>query len=171
MGSRRADASRCSGFTVIELVTVVAVTAIVVAVGYSAYRTYAVRAEVAEGIALARRQQELITIAFHHYGGVPTATTPAELSGGHGEISDVVKSITLENGRIDVLYGGRADEAISGRRLSLSPYETATLEVVWVCGNEIAGPGLHPLGFAGGGPQAVQVASTVEARFLPAACR
>lgn len=157
--------STAGGLAVIELIAVICVTAIVAALAYSAYRTYVVRAQVAEGMAAAHRLQDLVAAAFRNGAGVPAATDE------HHSAGDYVESISLENGRIDLVYGNRADATISGRQLSLTPYETASLDVVWVCGNQIPGAGLHPLGFAGGGPQAVQVASTIEARFLPAACR
>ena len=77
----------------------------------------------------------------------------------------------MDDGRIDIIYGGQADSAIAGRRISLTPYETAAPDIVWLCGNEIPEPGLQPLGFAGGGCQARQIPTTIEARYLPPACR
>jgi hypothetical protein len=68
-------------------------------------------------------------------------------------------------------FGNAASDAIAGRRLSLTPYETVSRKVVWLCGNAIPGPGLHPLGFAAGGPHAQQIPTTVESRYLPARCR
>jgi hypothetical protein len=70
-----------------------------------------------------------------------------------------------------VLYGAQADPSIAGRRISLTPYETVEGSVVWLCGNETPGPGLKPLGFAGGTRQAAQIPTTIEARYLSGPCR
>lgn len=162
---------RCRGFTVVELAAVIAVTGVVGTVGYSAWRTYAVRAQVAEGATAARAAQKAIVGAFRGSGEVPASA--AELKGGPAIASGgrLVESISVDNGRIDLVFGREADRAIAGRRLSLTPYETATSEILWVCGNDIPGPGERPLGFVGGGRRAQQIATTVESRYLPAGCR
>jgi hypothetical protein len=83
----------------------------------------------------------------------------------------LVESVEIVDGRIDILFGSRADGAIAGRRISLTPYETADMEIVWICGNQAPGPGLAPLGFASGGRQAAQLPTTIEARYLRPECR
>jgi hypothetical protein len=44
-------------------------------------------------------------------------------------------------------------------------------DIVWICGNALPGAGLEPLGFAGGARRAVQTITTIDARYLPSACR
>ena len=110
-----------------------------------------------------------VTEAFLRHGEVP-AILEAPL--GHLEdASRFVESVRIVNGRIDVLYGQQADPSIAGRRISLTPYETVDRHVVWLCGNEAPDPGLQPLGFADGGRQAVQIPTTIEARYLSGPCR
>ena len=50
-------------------------------------------------------------------------------------------------------------------------FEAVGRDIVWLCGNALAGPGLEPLGFAGGARRAVQTITTIDARYLPSACR
>jgi type IV pilus assembly protein PilA len=162
----------CGGFTVVELMAVIGVTAVVVAVGYSAWRTHAVRTQIADALASLNPLQTAVVSAFQATGEVPRDV--AELGRAvllSEQIGAYVTSISVQDGRIDLDFGRQADAAIAGRRLSLTPHETASAQVVWLCGNEIPGPDLHPLGFAGGGRQAVQIPTTVEARFLPPGCR
>jgi hypothetical protein len=163
-----AEAGRRSAFTYVELIAVLGATSIVVALAYSVYRTYRVRAQVAEGIALAAELIPPVTEHFRRYGEVP-AEVASPSAGVPGK--SVVEAIDVVDGRIDVTYGGRADRVIAGRRLSLTPYETADAHVVWICGNRAPGPGLMPLGFAGGGRQAVPIATAIEARYLTRDCR
>jgi type IV pilus assembly protein PilA len=163
---------RPSAFTLAELGAVLAATGIVAALAYSTYRTHTVRSEVSEGIALASDLIPAVTEFFRRNGDVPaTLEAPLPQPGTRPAGSPFVESVTVVDGRIDVLYGGQADRAIAGRRISLTPYETVDRHVVWICGNEIPGPGLEPLGFADGGRQAVQIPTTIEARYLSRSCR
>jgi type IV pilus assembly protein PilA len=160
------------GFTVIELVATLAVTALLVAVGVSAYRTHVVRDQVAATVVRSEVLQARVAEAFRRLGMPPRDTAEAGISpeapamlGGH------IEALTVIDGRIEVTFGSGADPAISGERLSLTPFETVSREIVWVCGNKVPDLGLEPLGFSGGARQAVQVLTTVDARYLPSSCR
>jgi Tfp pilus assembly protein PilE len=163
---------RRSAFTPLELVAVVATTAIVAALSYSAYRTYDVRGQVHEGLAAAGEIRPRVEEFFRRRGEVPTDLAAVTLqSSGSPEASEIIEAVTVVDGRIDILFGARADASIAGRTISVTPYETADMQVIWVCGNEEPGTGLVPLGFAGGGRQASQVPTTVEDRYLSSNCR
>jgi type IV pilus assembly protein PilA len=161
----------CHGITVIELLMVVAVTMLIGAVGVSAFRTYVVRARIAESLALASSAETRVERAFRSTGLPPTDRHAAGLPAGADAYGDDVESIDVVNGRIEIRFGDAADSAIAGRTLSVTPFETADLRIVWICGNKVPGVGLNPLGFAGGASQAVQVLTTIEARYLPSSCR
>jgi hypothetical protein len=159
-----------AGYTAIELVLALAATSIVGALVFSAFRTHSIRAQVASGIELAWRWGEVVEMRFRADGRVPQAWEDVG-AGPETPTSSYVKAIQLVNGRVDILYGQEAATAIAGRRVSLTPYETADQQVVWICGNDIPGLGLEPLGFASGTTQPVQVPATIAARYLPAGCR
>jgi hypothetical protein len=168
----RAHSTENRGFAAIELVIVLAVTAVVVALIASAIRTYSVRNEIKAVIDYASAVEPAIAREFMHLGEVPPDAAFDAFGGPHaGAGQRFVDAIAVSAGRIDVRFGKAANAAIAGRTLSLTPYETADLEIVWVCGNEIPEPGLKPLGFSGGGRQSVQIPTTVEARYLPSTCR
>jgi type IV pilus assembly protein PilA len=155
----------------VELSAVIALTAVVATLAYSVYRTHTVRAQIDDAIDATRALRESIVHAFRHHGEVPA--TAAGVPAFRGELSmpGSIESLTVRNGRIDLVFGGDADRAIAHQQLSLTPYETVDLEVHWICGNELPGAGLRPLGFAGGGRQAEQKAATIEPRYLRAKCR
>ena len=72
--------------------------------------------------------------------------------------------------------GDRASQQIDTMTLSLTPYETVDLSIIWRCGNapqptSSGGAAYSPMGTAGGGQTAAYVASTVPVQFLPATCR
>jgi type IV pilus assembly protein PilA len=156
----------------LEGVIVVAVTALVGSIGVSAVRTYLVRAEIAESLALAKYAQDQVTRAFRNTGAPPAGRADAGLAndGPHSE-GRYVAETRVTDGRIDLVFGAEADGALQGRTLSLTPFETADRQVVWICGTQRPGVGLRPLGFAGGGRLALQPPATIEPRYLPPACR
>jgi type IV pilus assembly protein PilA len=156
------------GVTSIELALALAVTAVLGGLGFSAYRTHVVRSEIARGVAVADAARREVETAFERDSEPP----PDGRSVGLASVSsDYVESLEIVDGRIDLRFGAAASPAIAGRTLSLTPFETATQEIVWVCGNRIPGPGLQPLGFANGARQAVQVITQIEPRYLPPNCR
>jgi len=157
-----------SAFTLAELGAVLVATSIVAALAYSIHRTHSVRSEVGEGLALANELIPAVTEIFARHGEVLEAL---EESAPHAHKNPRIESVTVVDGRIDVLFGRKADAAIAGRRISLTPYETVNRGVIWLCGNKVPGPGLQPLGFAAGGRQTVPVPTTIEARYLSGSCR
>jgi Tfp pilus assembly major pilin PilA len=161
---------RSAGFSVIELVLALAATLIVAAVAVSALRTHFIRAQIASGLELASPWRSLVELRFRESGVVPS--TWDDLNAGAARISSVyVEKVEVEQGRIDIVFGGDAAGPIAGRSVSLTPYETADQKIVWICGNDTPGLGLEPLGFASGGPQPVRVASLIAPRYLPPVCR
>jgi type IV pilus assembly protein PilA len=161
------------GFSAIELTIVIAATLLVGALGVSAYRTYTVRTQITESVALAIPVQNRVVAAFRESGVPPAdrhaAGLPFDRAGTL--LGQRVEAIDVINGRIELRFGGTADVAINGSTLSLTPFETADQQIVWICGNKLPGVGLHPLGFSGGSHQAVQVLTMIEPRYLPSACR
>jgi type IV pilus assembly protein PilA len=161
---------RSAGFTVIELVLALVATFIVAAIAVSALRTHFIRAQIASGLQLASPWRSMVELRFRDSGTVPG--TWADLNAESARISSIyVEKVDVEQGRIDVIFGDEAASPIAGRRVSLTPYETADQKIVWICGNETPGLGLQPLGFASGGPQPVRLESTIAPRYLPPACR
>ena len=169
VGPRKRNASE-RGLTTIEVVVALAVTGLMLSLIVSAIDTYVVRGQVAESLTLAVPLQHQVALAFRE-SGVPPGDdlVGAQPTGGLG--STYLHNIEIIDGRIDLRFGGTADAALAGRVLSLTPFETADLEVVWVCGSAVPGVGLHPLGFSGGSRQAVQAPTSIEPRYLPRACR
>jgi hypothetical protein len=140
------------------------------AVAMSAFQTYTVRQQIAASVVLAAPTQDHVARAFRRTGMPPADTAEAGLP-PHHSAGDYVRSVTVVDGRVDLAFGGAASAAIVDRVLSLTPFETADEKIVWICGNRSPGMGLRPLGFAGGARQAVQIASTIDERYLPTGCR
>ncbi len=140
------------GFTLIELMIVVAIIGILSSLAISAYQTYTVRAQIAEGLNMAAGAKVPITEAYTNDGTAPADRAAAGLTPNPADTrGNYVSQVDITDGRVDVTFGGpKAHADIIGDTLSLTPYETAGNTIVWRCGNAGAPAGGALLNGRGG---------------------
>jgi type IV pilus assembly protein PilA len=160
------------GFTLIELMIVVAIIGILASMAIPAYQSYTIRAQIAEGLNIAAATKPPIVISYQERGQAPANRVAAGLSANPADSSGAyVQSIDVTNGVIVVTYGNAVSAIVSGLTLTLTPYETNDQGVVWRCGFAAGPAGLALLGTAGGGNAAAYIAPTVPSQYLPSNCR
>ena len=124
--------SKSRGFTLIELMIVVAIIGILAAIAIPAYSTYAIRAQVAEGLTLAGGYKTVIWDYYSQHGSFP----PSNVSGGAPSAASIqgnyVHSVNIAKGLITITFGNKANKAISGTTLLLSASSSAD-SLQWVC--------------------------------------
>ena len=156
-----------NGFTLIELMIVVAIIGILASLAVSAYQTYTVRAQIAEGINMAAAAKVPIADAYTNDGVAPADRVAAGMTAAPTDTrGNYVSQVDVSNGRVDVTFGGpRAHTDIVNETISLTPYETAGNTLIWRCG--FAGAPSGNL-LNGGDPH---LDPTVNTRYLPTTCR
>jgi type IV pilus assembly protein PilA len=168
---------RQAGFTLIELMIVVAIIGILASVAMSSYQTYTIRAQVTEGINLAGNAKVPIVDAYLSNGEAPLDRFEAGMSNlATDTFGKYVVNVEVNNGRVGVTFGNDANALIANTTLYLTPYETPEGAVVWRCGQQpqpsgSGGGALQPMGTLGGGNAAVYQPSTVDPQYLPSTCR
>jgi len=125
-----------AGFTLIELMIVVAIIGILAAIAIPAYQDYTIRAQVSEGLSLASGAKAGVAEFFQDSGGFPNNNAEAGL-----EVSTNIKgkyvtqvAVGAKNGIITVTYGNEANTNIAADTLKLVATDN-TGSIEWDCAN------------------------------------
>jgi type IV pilus assembly protein PilA len=167
------------GFTLIELMIVIAIIGILAAIAIPAYQDYTIRAQVSEGLSLAAGAKAAIAESFAQRGEAPVDREGAGMTPTATDTSGkYVSQVDVQNGSIIITYGLAANASIAGETLQITPYETPDRSVAWRCANadEPAGADVELLGTAAAGNTAEYNAGTLGetpelAKYLPSSCR
>lgn len=113
---------RNRGFSLIELMIVVAIVAILATIALPAYQNYVARSQVTEGFSLSTDARMAIVIYHADKANYPSGNSQAGISGPMSITGDNVQSVTIgnANGQIDVLFGNSASAKIAGRSLVMT---------------------------------------------------
>ncbi len=152
------------GFTLIELMIVVAIIGILAAIAIPAYQDYTVRSQVTEGLNLAGDLKAAVAETFAQTGSWPVDNSSVGLT--QTKSGKYVTGVAISTGTINITYGYQANNNINGSILSLRPRTSPNGDVIWVCGYAAA-----PTGATDPTTASSASATTVTAKYLPKTCR
>ena len=125
------------GFTLIELMVVVAIIAILALMAVPLYGDKFIREQVVEAMRLTDVAKGPVAATWATASRFPDDNGAVGLPAPDKVVSNYVKSLTVEAGAIHVVFGNQASVALRGMTLSLRPAvieDAAVVPVAWVCG-------------------------------------
>ncbi|CWR93562.1 pilin [Neisseria meningitidis] len=156
------------GFTLIELMIVIAIVGILAAVALPAYQDYTARAQVSEAILLAEGQKSAVTEYYLNHGIWPKNNTSAGVASSATDIKGkYVKSVEVKNGVVTAeMKSSGVNNEIKGKKLSLWA-KRQDGSVKWFCGQPVQRTGTTT------NNDEVTAASDkqIDTKHLPSTCR
>ena len=154
-----------TGFSLLELMIVIGIIVILALVALPGIPEKVIRDRIVESIKIADIVKPKVGTAWSATGKLPIDNAAVGLPVADKIVNDMISSVAVESGAIQITFGNKAHAAIQGKVLTLRPGvvdDAPIVPISWVCGdaeppNRMTARGLNK--------------TSVPARYLPLACR
>ncbi|CCI73620.1 Fimbrial protein Pilin [Neisseria meningitidis alpha704] len=156
------------GFTLIELMIVIAIVGILAAVALPAYQDYTARAQVSEAILLAEGQKSAVTEYYLNHGEWPANNNSAGVATASDIKGKYVEKVEVANGVITAtMLSSGVNNEIKGKKLSLWAKRQAG-SVKWFCGQPVT---RNAVATDAAITAASDATANIDTKHLPSTCR
>lgn len=136
-------ATRRDGFTLIEMMVVIAIIGILALIATPSYLDQMIRKQIVDAVPLADIAKTPVAAAWAVAQSFPRDNAGAGLPAADKIVNNFISAVSVQDGAIHIVFGNSANALIKGKILSLRPAvveDAPIVPVAWVCGNA-AGPG------------------------------
>jgi type IV pilus assembly protein PilA len=153
------------GFTLIELMIVVAIIGILAAIAIPAYQDYLIRSQVSEGLTMASAAKAGVSEFYANRGAWPADNNAVGMGAANTIQGKYVSQIAVAGGGITVTFGNEANAAnLAGKTVGLQPGASANGDIIWKCASAP-----NPSGWVGTAGTAAT--TDLAGKYLPSSCR
>jgi type IV pilus assembly protein PilA len=128
---------RHGGFTLIELMVVVAIIGVMATLAMPSYQDRIIRAQVKEALGLAGFAQESVQAFQRAHRKLPASNAEAGLPPADKIVGNYVSRVQVEAGATHLTFGNNVNRNLAGKTLTLRPAIVVAypqVPITWVCG-------------------------------------
>ena len=158
-------ATRRDGFTLMEMMVVIAIICILALIAAPSYLDQMIRKQIVDAVPLADLAKAPIAAAWAVAQTFPRDNAGAGLPAADKIVNNFISAVSVQDGAIHITFGNSVNSTIKGKILSIRPAvveDAPVVPVAWVCGNA-AGPGKMTI--------RGENRTNVPAGYLPLNCR